>query len=160
MIRIVESLNDKEGKLVIGVRDSEGELKNLIEYIKDVAQTGHTFDVVVDPGNDDWEKSFEIDGDGAFRIDDVEFETDDDDEDVDEIEIKEEALVKSNDVIEALEDMCDAMEHLSNIWDKDNNRDCLDNGDYPFDKSFNELVTDVMIWARQCKMIRLNGDEE
>ena len=90
MIRIVESLSDKEGKLVIDVKDSEGQLKELIDYIKEVANAGHTFDVVVDPGNNDWEKSFEIDGDGAFSIKEVKFEKDneDEDDDDDEIEIK------------------------------------------------------------------------
>lgn len=87
MIRILESLSDKEGKLVIDVKDSEGQLKELVDYIKDVANAGHTFDVVVDPGNEDWEKSFEIDGDGAFSIKEVKFEKDDD-----KVEKKEESI--------------------------------------------------------------------
>ena len=88
MIRILESLGDKEGKLVIDVKDYEGQLKELVDYIKDVANAGHTF-VVVDSGNEDWEKSFEIDGDGAFSIKEVKFEKDDDKED---IEKKEESI--------------------------------------------------------------------
>ena len=81
MIRILESLENKEGKLVVNVKDSEGELKELLNYIKKVSDAGHTFEVVVDPGNDNWEKSFEIDGDGAFRIDDIEFESNKDSND-------------------------------------------------------------------------------
>ena len=87
MIRVLESLDNKEGKLVVDVKDSEGQLKELIDYIKDVANAGHTFDVVVDPGNEDWEKSFEIDGDGAFSIKEVKFEKDDD-----KVEKKEESI--------------------------------------------------------------------
>lgn len=89
MIRVLESLDNKEGKLVIDVKDSEGQLKELVDYIKDVANAGRTFDVVVDPGNEDWEKGFEIDGDGAFSIKEVKFEKDDDKED---IEKKEESI--------------------------------------------------------------------
>ena len=150
MIRVLESLSDKEGKLVIDVKDSEGQLKELVDYIKDVANAGHTFDVVVDPGNEDWEKGFEIDGDGAFSIKEVKFEKE---EDNDEIEIKEESIIQSNDLFTALDDMYKAMENVLDIWDKDDNREILDNGDYPFDKDFNELVTDVAIYIRQCKEI-------
>ena len=155
MIRILESLENKEGKLVVDVKDSEGELKELLDYIKGVSDAGHTFEVVVDPGNEDWEKSFEIDGDGAFKIKEVEFEKDDEDEDeeIDEINVKEESIIQSNDLFTALDDMYKAMENVLDIWDNDDNRDSLDNGDYPFDKDFNELVTDVAIYVRQCKEI-------
>lgn len=238
MIRILESIENKEGKLVVNVKDSEGELKELLKYIKDVSDAGHTFEVVVDPGNEDWEKSFEIDGDGAFKIDDVEYEKDDDDDydDYDEIEIKEESLKniqyfkKENEltdeminslkefydsednvyfkdldfidwlyaikdyeggtiyseiledymddvlgeskevkkesfetftmpenVIDVLQVMQKCMNYLSRIWN--NNEEYLNNGDYPFDKSFNEITTDFDIWVRQCKSIYFNGSE-
>ena len=55
----------------IKVTDDENSLEDLIEYIKKVANIGHTFNVTVDPGNKDYEKSFEIDGDGTFYIDDI-----------------------------------------------------------------------------------------
>ena len=107
MIRILESLDNKEGKLVVDVKDSEGQLKELIDYIKDVTNAGHTFDVVVDPGNEDWEKSFEIDGDGAFSIKDVKFEKDNENDD-DEIEIKEESI-RSIDAFKKENELTDEM---------------------------------------------------
>lgn len=166
MIRVLESLENKEGKLVIDVRDSEGQLKELVNYIKDVASAGHTFDVVVDPGNENWEKAFEIDGDGAFRINEVEFEKDDDDDDDDEIEIKEESVKKESfetftmpeNIIDVLDITQKCMNYLSKIWNE--NEEYLDNGDYPFDKSFDEITTDFDIWVRQCKSIYLDGDEK
>ncbi len=103
MIRVLESLDNKEGKLVVDVKDSEGQLKELIDYIKDVANAGHTFDVVVDPGNEDWEKSFEIDGDGAFSIKEVKFEKDDD-----KVEKKEESI-KSIDNFKKENELTDEM---------------------------------------------------
>ena len=55
-------------RLVVDVIDSEGKLGKLLEYIKHTAAIGHTFSVVVDPGDSVYEKKFNIDGDGAFRI--------------------------------------------------------------------------------------------
>ena len=160
MIRILEALDKKEGRMVIDVKDSEGQLKELIDYIKDVANAGHTFDVVVDPGNEDWEKGFEIDGDGAFSIKEVKFEKDDDKEDKEDIEKKEESVIKSNEISEALYDMQVAMEHVLDLWDEGNNREYLDNSNYPFDKSFDELLVDIACWIRTAKNIELNGVEE
>lgn len=155
MIRVLESLSDKEGKLVIDVKDSEGQLKELVDYIKDVANAGHTFDVVVDPGNEDWEKGFEIDGDGAFSIKEVKFEKDDDKEDV---EKKEESVQSEDDFVLALADVLKSMRVLNELWHQwDVTADCLNNEKYPFNKSFDEVCEDVNTWLEETKKISLNG---
>lgn len=157
MIKILESLKNKEGKLVVDVRDSEGELKKLLSYIKDVSDAGHTFDVVVDPGNEDWEKGFEIDGDGAFSIKEVKFEKDDEDDD-DEIEIKEESVNSEDDFILALSDVLKSMRVLNELWHQwDVTAECLNNEKYPFNKNFDEVCEDVNAWLEETKKISLNG---
>jgi hypothetical protein len=60
-------------KLVITLRgDDPNGLKDMLEYIQHNAGIGHSFEVVVDPGDSERERSFGFDGDGAFRIDDIE----------------------------------------------------------------------------------------
>ena len=59
---------EKLKTISIETTDYENTLEDLIEYIKKISEYGHTFDVVVDPGNKEFEQAFEIDGDGAFRI--------------------------------------------------------------------------------------------
>ena len=140
MIRILESLADKEGKLVVNVRDSEGQLKELIDYIKDVANAGHTFDVVVDPGNEDWEKSFEIDGDGAFSIKEVKFEKDDD-----KVEKKEESI-KSIDNFKkehnlSDEDIDELKHYYKNPWNEHKNLSFVD---YLYGLADNNLLPEML----------------
>lgn len=150
MIRVLESLDNKEGKLIIDVKDSEGQLKELVDYIKDVANAGHTFDVVVDPGNEDWEKGFEIDGDGAFSIKEVKFEKD--------VEKKEESVQSEDDFILALQDVLKAMKNLNYLWNNSKlAAECLNNDMYPFNKSFDELIEDVDNWLTKTHFIQING---
>lgn len=59
---------EKLKTISIETTDYENTLEDLIEYIKKISEYGHTFDVIVDPGNKEFEQTFEIDGDGAFRI--------------------------------------------------------------------------------------------
>lgn len=69
-----EAENNKDKiKLVIELRDPDGSLEKLIRYIAESANGGHSYEVLVDVGNDG-EKSFGIDGDGAFHIFDVKVE--------------------------------------------------------------------------------------
>lgn len=49
--------------------DSEGELKALLEYIKSNGNTGHSFGIVVDEGEN--KKDFYWDGDGLDRIESI-----------------------------------------------------------------------------------------
>ena len=58
-------------QITLTVIDPDGQLAKMLAHIKDTAAIGHSFDVVVDPGDKDYEKKFGIDGDGAFRIVDV-----------------------------------------------------------------------------------------
>lgn len=157
MIRVLESLSDKEGKLVIDVKDSEGQLKELVDYIKDVANAGHTFDVVVDPGNEDWEKGFEIDGDGAFSIKEVKFEKDDDEDKVEKKEESFETFTMPENIIDVLQVIQKCVDYLSNVWNK--NEEYLNNSNYPFAKSFDEIAVDFSKYVDTCKDIYFNGSE-
>lgn len=69
-MKILNESSQKELHLTIS--DSEGSIQDLIETIKDYTQMGHTFEVVIDPGDSDYERSFYIDGDGSDKIRDVE----------------------------------------------------------------------------------------
>lgn len=52
---------------IVTCKDGEGSLKRLIEYIGTNGNTGHSFNIVVDPGSDS-EESFGWDGDGRDYI--------------------------------------------------------------------------------------------
>ena len=69
-MKILNESYQKE--LHLTVSDSEGSIQDLIETIKDYTQMGHTFEVVIDPGDSDYERSFYIDGDGSDKIRDIE----------------------------------------------------------------------------------------
>jgi len=58
----------KDEQIVIDLDDDENQLKRLLAHLQETSSIGHSFDVVVDPGDSDHEKKFFIDGDGAFRI--------------------------------------------------------------------------------------------
>jgi len=51
----------------VNVRD-DGDLRKMLEYIRDTAKIGHSFDIVVDPGDREYQKRFHVDGDGQFRV--------------------------------------------------------------------------------------------
>lgn len=76
MIRILENINedktiDKKEKIIhIKVNDSEKQLAELLADIKNTASMGHTFDVIVDPDCDK-PRTYEMDGDGSFKIKDI-----------------------------------------------------------------------------------------
>ena len=59
----------------IQLKDPDNSLFKLITHIKDLASPGHSFDVTVDPKSRD-EKSFGMDGDGAFFIKDIKIKED------------------------------------------------------------------------------------
>lgn len=58
-------------KIEVLVDDYEDQLVKMIEYIKNTANIGHSFDVVVDPDLSDYRKKFFFDGDGSFYIKEV-----------------------------------------------------------------------------------------
>lgn len=63
------SSGDKEGVLID--TSNSDQLIELLNYIKELGNIGHSFTVVVDPGNTDHEKKFEWDGDGADHISNI-----------------------------------------------------------------------------------------
>ena len=65
----VQSL--EEITYVVKCKDWDGNLKRLIDYIGENGNTGHSFSIVVDPG-DEREKTFGWDGDGTDTIISVE----------------------------------------------------------------------------------------
>jgi GT2 family glycosyltransferase len=54
--------------ITVLVRDQDDSLENLIEYIRDKANPGHSFPVIVDPADSEYRKEFGFDGDGSFFI--------------------------------------------------------------------------------------------
>ena len=46
----------------------------LLEYLKRTAAIGHSFTIVVNPGDSDYEKEFGMDGDGAAHITSIKYE--------------------------------------------------------------------------------------
>lgn len=69
--QIEEQKDFEYTEIVVNVRDLENSLLRLIDYIQKTAGPGHSFDVVVDPEDSEYKKSFFIDGDGDFFIKDI-----------------------------------------------------------------------------------------
>lgn len=66
-----------ESKVIkVECRDVEDNLKNLLEYLKQIGNGGHSFEIVVDPDSKDHRKKFFWDGDGSDRIFDISVEKD------------------------------------------------------------------------------------
>lgn len=55
-------------KIEIEANDHEGKLLELLQYIKHIGNIGHSFSIVVDPGDSQYEKKFSWDGDRWDRI--------------------------------------------------------------------------------------------
>lgn len=65
MMGLNEGVPDDELDIYeVTCRDIEGQLKELIEYIAENGNGGHSFSIVVDPGDEN-EKKFYWDGDGG-----------------------------------------------------------------------------------------------
>lgn len=64
----------KGDMLHVKCNDPDGELRGLLDCIKSYTHIGHSFQVVVDPGNSNYEKKFYLDGDGSCRVQEVKFE--------------------------------------------------------------------------------------
>ena len=54
--------------ITVLVRDQDDQLEKMIEYIRNKANPGHSFPVIVDPNDSEYRKEFFFDGDGAFFI--------------------------------------------------------------------------------------------
>lgn len=146
MIKIIESINDKEKIINIKVNDITGDFSQLIDDIKKTAAMGHTFDVIVDPECED-PRTYEMDGDRSFRIDEV-----------NSGEKQEESVQSEDDFVLALSDVLKSMTVLSTLWNQNKlAADCLNNDKYPFDKSFDELCVEVNNWLTETKKISVAG---
>lgn len=74
MIKYIKENKDDINKtkiITIKVNDIAGDLENLLKCIKATSDPGHTFDVIVDPIDNENAESFEMDGDGSFQIIDI-----------------------------------------------------------------------------------------
>ena len=67
----IEEQEDKYTEIVVNVRDLDNSLIRLIDYIQSKANPGHSFEVVVDPDDSEYKKSFYMDGDGSFFVKDI-----------------------------------------------------------------------------------------
>lgn len=72
-------------KIEIEYRDGGGKLEELLDYIKKIGNIGHSFSIIVDLGDSEYEKKFYWDGDGADSIKSIKVS-----------EIKEEDLLKKS----------------------------------------------------------------
>lgn len=63
-----ESVTLEEATLKLDLDDNDGVMKKMLDHISKTASGGHSFSVVVDPGDRDYEQSYGIDGDGQFRM--------------------------------------------------------------------------------------------
>jgi hypothetical protein len=63
----------KKEKLTITIQniDSKNKLLELLEYIQQIGNMGHSFEIVIDPDNKQYRKKFFWDGDGSDYIRDV-----------------------------------------------------------------------------------------
>lgn len=64
-------LKQDQTEITIILRDPDNQLIRLIDYISRKSGIGHSFEVVVDPNDSEYRKSFFIDGDGPFYIYDL-----------------------------------------------------------------------------------------
>ena len=67
-----KAIGAANSKLVIELDDQDSQLSQFLHYVKDISGIGHSFEVVVDPDDSEHRKSFYLDGDGAFRIKNIE----------------------------------------------------------------------------------------
>lgn len=56
---------------VVGSTSGIEQLSKLVEYIKRIGNTGHSFEIIVDPDYKESKKTFGWDGDGSDRIETV-----------------------------------------------------------------------------------------
>lgn len=63
----------KEGlkQITLITRDNDKNLEHLLEYIKTLSTSGHSFIVSVDPDDKEYNKTFGIDGDGYDQLLDI-----------------------------------------------------------------------------------------
>jgi hypothetical protein len=65
---IFERYKEDDTVYKVSCIDSEGNLKKLIEYIGEIGNSGHSFSIIVDPDDPEYERTFGWDGDGSDRV--------------------------------------------------------------------------------------------
>lgn len=58
-------------KVVVEVNDPDDQLVKFLEAVRDTANPGHSFPVIIDPDNSETRQEFGFDGDGSFHIKDI-----------------------------------------------------------------------------------------
>lgn len=75
---IKESTDDKnnEDKIITFKikRDYNNNIENMLKHIEKIGNGGHSFEIIVDEGDEDYEKVYYYDGDGGSRISDISVE--------------------------------------------------------------------------------------
>lgn len=67
--RLFENKRLRENaEVTIKINDPEGNIMELLKTVSDYSRMGHSFRVVVDPGDKEREKQFWIDGDGSDKL--------------------------------------------------------------------------------------------
>lgn len=67
---MVKKLSENKN-IQMNVSDPDNQIEKLLNYISDISSQGHSFQVVVDPEDSEYNKAFWIDGDGACKIIDI-----------------------------------------------------------------------------------------
>ena len=62
---------DQLDEITVKLRDPENQLVKMIDYIRSIANIGHSFITIVDPELSEYTKKFSMDGDGSFYIQEV-----------------------------------------------------------------------------------------
>lgn len=66
-----KAVDSQLDKIEIECRDTEGELSKLLAWISRSGNVGHSFEIIVDPENKDFNMRFFWDGDGSDHIGDI-----------------------------------------------------------------------------------------
>jgi len=60
--------------ITVVCKDLDNSLEDLLNHIKTAGNVGHSFSIIVDPGDRDYEKKFGWDGDGSDHIESIKVE--------------------------------------------------------------------------------------
>lgn len=74
VVKLKESkaeVDSSEKVVTLVINDAEDQIIDLIKCIQSIANAGHSFNVVVDPDNEDYKNEFYIDGDGSDKINEI-----------------------------------------------------------------------------------------
>lgn len=58
-------------RVVMYIKDRDNKIENILNYMKELTNAGHGFDVEIDPNDQEYHKHFYVDGDGEDKIRDL-----------------------------------------------------------------------------------------